>query len=168
MTRAQFRRVFLCELATLLPSNAAEDGGVPVIEGRLLANSDGDLEAFVTLIVRGFAGQEQSVDFLIDTGFSGEISLSKTIITALNLAIKDFALVTLVTLANGAEYEAETYTGIIVWNGIDRLVGVLGDNEETSFIGMGLLKNHDMQMRVTDKGEVQITPVPKTETNQQT
>ena len=128
-----------------------------MVDGIVIANTDGNLEAFVSLTLQGFAGQEETVDFLIDTGFSGELGLPNALIFALNLPMKELVLV---TLANSSEYEAITYTGVVGWNGIDRLVSVLGGEDDIPLLGMGLLQNHDVQMRVVENGAVQILPVP--------
>jgi len=45
-----------------------------------------DLEATVEVIVVGAAGQEQPVRTVIDTGFSGFLTLPPTFVASLNLA----------------------------------------------------------------------------------
>ncbi|MDE0077707.1 MAG: hypothetical protein OXO50_09320 [Caldilineaceae bacterium] len=53
-----------------------------MIEGRVNAND----EAMIHLVLRGFAGEEQTVEAIIDTGFTGYLTLPAALIAWLGLS----------------------------------------------------------------------------------
>jgi predicted aspartyl protease len=56
-----------------------------MIEGTVRVDSQGGLEAAIPLVVRGIMGQETSVEAIVDTGYTGELSLRASDVTALGL-----------------------------------------------------------------------------------
>ena len=67
-----------------------------MIEGVVNAN----MEAVVTLTLRGETGQEREIEAVIDTGFNGFLTLPPTLAVELGLP---FASIGLATLADGSE-----------------------------------------------------------------
>ena len=122
---------------------------------RIRLNADGDPipEVFVRLLVKGFNGQEINVETILDTGFSGSLSLRQSDIDALGL-LPSFQILTI--LADGSLRTVATYTAFVEWDGIDQIVETLGDDQHP-FLGMGLLLNRNVSMNVVGGGVVQIT-----------
>ena len=122
------------------------------IEGTVYGDGSGNLEAVIILTIRGFNGQQVDVPFAIDTGFSGEISLDKEQIDTLGL-LPTSEVET--TLADGSLSVAEVYTAILVWDEIERLVMVIGQ-EATPLVGMALLRGYNLSVDAVVNGAVRI------------
>ena len=125
-----------------------------MIEGIVNAN----LEAVVTLLLRGPDGQAREVDAVIDTGFNGYITLPPMLVADLNLpVVGDGEAV----LADGREVSFNVYGVTSLWNGLSRYVetGAVGDEP---LVGMSMLAGHDLHVRVADGGRVVIDAVEET------
>lgn len=117
-----------------------------------------DLGAGVTLTVLADNGAAEHLDFLIDTGFYGELTLSQDVVDRLALtpgADKDVEL----ALAGGSTRNADLYTARVLWHGRSREVEVVC--LETEFlIGMGLLRGSNLSVDATPGGAVVISELP--------
>ena len=124
-------------------------------EVRIRFNAYGDpmAEVFVPLRIKSFGGQEIIIEAILDTGFSGALSLTQTDIATLGLPPGPQAIT---ILADGSLRAATTYTSIVEWDGIDLLVETLGDDQH-SLLGMGLLLGMNVSLDVSDGGIVRIT-----------
>lgn len=115
-----------------------------------------DNEAIITLSVRGSSGQKRSIDFVVDTGFSGALTLPLALIVALDLVLRTS---TLVRLANGVQERVNVYMAFIVWDGY--ILPVFVEEAATDpLLGMTLLRNHDLFMEGVIGGIVTITARP--------
>jgi clan AA aspartic protease len=123
-----------------------------MISGQVTA----DLEAVVPIRVRSPSGSGAQIDALLDTGFSGELSLSPHFIAALKLP---FRQLTEYTLADGRSLWFRVYRAVIDWGGQVREVLVV-EADGGALIGMLLLHGHDLSVRVLDGGPVTIVTVP--------
>jgi clan AA aspartic protease len=79
---------------------------------------------------------------MIDTGFSGFLSLPSTIITTLDLpwSASDIA-----TLGDGSETIFDLYTTTVIWDGQYRDIYVV-ESETEPLIGMSLLYGYRLQI----------------------
>jgi len=109
--------------------------------------------AVVTVRVNGFYGKSVEHEAIIDTGFSGSVSLLPEDVATLGLAPK--ATVES-TLADGFTKIVSTYTVVVEWDGIPMLADVIADDDEP-LIGMELLAGCNLSVDVTDGGKVEIT-----------
>ncbi len=128
--------------------------GSHVIEGIVNAN----LEAIVTLFLRGSEGQTQQLDAVIDTGFNGYLALPPRLVADLELpVVGDGEAV----LADGREVSFNVYGVTTLWDGLPRYVetGAVGDEP---LVGMSMLVGHDLHVRVADGGHVTIMSVAGT------
>ena len=119
-----------------------------MIEGIVNAN----LEAVVTLFLRGPKGQVQQVDAVIDTGFNGYLALPPMLVADLELpVVGDGEAV----LADGREVSFNVYGVTALWDGLPRYVetGAVGDE---SLVGMSMLVGHDLHVKVANGGRVTI------------
>ncbi len=119
-----------------------------MIEGRVNANG----EATIYLLFPGIAGEEQTVEAIIDTGFTGYLSLPAVLIDRLDLswAGRGQAL-----LADGSLHVFDMYIGTVMWDGQQRTIEV--DEAETEpLAGMGLLRGHSLRVDVVEDGIVRI------------
>jgi clan AA aspartic protease len=113
-------------------------------------------EAVVRLRVRGPGGVEASVDAVIDSGFSGSLTLPAAIVSQLGLVRRSSGRG---TLADGSIQIYEVYAAELEWDASWRLVHVSAIGGET-LVGMRLLAGHELRVEVEPNGDVEITPLP--------
>jgi clan AA aspartic protease len=109
------------------------------------------LEAIVRLWIRG-PDQVLETDVLIDTGFSGFLSLPPEIIANLGLLPHGEMLG---TLADGTKALFPIYMAIISWYGQPRAISVSAV-ESHPLLGMDMLHGCELAMQVVEGGEVAI------------
>ena len=109
-------------------------------------------EAVIRLAVQGPSGQARDVEAVIDTGYSGMLTLPPSIVAELGLSFRSSGRA---ILANGAEDAFSTYDATVLWDGSLREVeaDALGP---TPLAGMALLDGHELCLAVTDGGRVSI------------
>ena len=129
--------------------------------GRVNAVDDA-LEAVVILSVRGENGAMEDVNFIIDSGYTGEMTLPQEIIGRLNLGAAeydDYEAAPTVMLADGAILLVEVYVTSVWWH--DRLRSVEVDSiGSTPLIGMGLLRGSNLSIDAIPGGLVTIAELP--------
>ncbi len=109
-------------------------------------------EAVVTLAVRGPAGQTTEIDAVIDTGFTGVLTLPPALVSELGLP---FVTRGRATLANGSEDFFDIYEVAVLWE--SQLRYVLADAADTTpLLGMALLDSHSLYVEVERGGRVVI------------
>jgi clan AA aspartic protease len=115
----------------------------------------GRTDAVVPLTVRGPEGQEEHLDFKLDTGFDGDLSLHSAVVAALGLPRFGAQHV---GLADGSVILCELCDGVVEWGGVLRAVEVqVADS--VSLLGMALLAGHQVRIDVVDGGAVRISPL---------
>jgi clan AA aspartic protease len=109
-------------------------------------------EATIRLPVQAASGQEQEIEVILDTGFSGSLTLPPTLINALGLPFRSRGSA---ILADGSYAHFDIHVAMVVWDGLPR--NVLIEAAETDpLIGMSLLYGHDIHIQVIDGGRVTI------------
>jgi len=120
-----------------------------VLTGRV----NSKLEAVVSLWIGGPEGRSLKTDAIVDTGFSGALSVSREVVTSLGLL--PFGRM-LGTLADGHERYFPVYTAIISWQGEPHLIYVNVVEESEPLLGMGMLHGCELAMQIIEGGEVSI------------
>lgn len=115
-----------------------------------------DMEPCVNLTVSGPNNRIYADEFIIDTGYSGEIILPLDIALDLNLEQGDDISV---TLGDGTTDDYSTYTAHIEWHGRRRSVAVTSVGSE-ALVGMRLLRNSNLSVDATPGGAVTISELP--------
>jgi clan AA aspartic protease len=113
-------------------------------------------EAALAVIVRGPHGQEEEVEAIVDTGFTGFLTLPSTLIATLALV---FHSRTIATLADGTSVLLPIYEATVLWDGQERDVLVL-EAEGGCLLGMSLLYGSRLTIDVIDGGSVTVTLLP--------
>jgi clan AA aspartic protease len=110
------------------------------------------LEAVVRLRFRGPNGVESVVDGIVDTGFTG--SLTIPILIAASLGMNQFS-VGQARLADGSTCSFPIYKGELEWEGNFRtvLLSAMGDE---CLIRMQFMSGLDLRIQVRDRGAVEI------------
>ncbi len=119
-----------------------------MIEGFVNANH----EAVVSLSLQGPEGQSREVEAVIDTGYSGYLTLPPSLVAELGLP---YVFSSSATLADDTEVAFPVHRVTALWDGRQRhfetdAVGT------TPLIGMALLDGHDLSVQVRDGGRVVI------------
>jgi clan AA aspartic protease len=109
-------------------------------------------EATLPLVVGNINKQQQVVDTVIDTGFSGFLTLPSEIITTLDLP---WTAADIVTLGDGSETLFDLYTANVIWDGQYREI-YIAESETEPLIGMALLYGYRLQVDTIEGGMVKI------------
>ncbi len=111
-------------------------------------------EATLPIVVKNNTST-QLVDTVIDTGFSGFLTLSSDIILALNLTWegRDVA-----TLGDETSCVFEVYIAIVIWDGQYREI-YINESETVPLVGMKLLRGYDLRIQTIEGGAVEIKPL---------
>jgi clan AA aspartic protease len=107
-------------------------------------------EARIRLTVRGRSGQEHEVEAVIDSGYTGALTLAPALIAQLGLPWQSTQRA---TLADGSTCVFQVYVGKVVWDGKVRRILVDEANADP-LIGMRLLRGYEVNMQVRYRGKV--------------
>ena len=111
-------------------------------------------EAVVTLPLQGPNGQIRDIEAVIDTGYSGYLTLPPILTTELGL---DFRGNGHAYMANDAVVEFDVYNVTVLWDDHPRDIeaDAMGS---VPLVGMRLLDRHNLSIDVEDGGSVFIQP----------
>ncbi len=112
-------------------------------------------EATISLVVSNTNRQTRLIDAVIDTGYTGYLSLPREIIVALNLS---WTGIDRGTLGDGSEVTFEVYAATVIWDGQYRNIPV-NEAETDPLVGMSLLYGYDLQIRAVEGGNVTIKAI---------
>ena len=107
-------------------------------------------EAVVPLTVQGPAGQTQDIEAVIDTGFTGFLTMPSAVVMGLGLP---FLNTSQVTLADGSEATLNVYRATVLWDGEPRYIRAYAA-DATPLVGMRMLDSHNLNIDVEDGGRV--------------
>ena len=112
-------------------------------------------EAMLSLVVRN-GDKLKSITAVIDTGFTGFLSLPIATIRELELSwsYRDRA-----TLGDGSEVLFDIYEGMVIWGGQYREIEINAAETEP-LIGMSLLRGYRLQVDTVQGGLVTISELP--------
>jgi clan AA aspartic protease len=112
-------------------------------------------EAIIRLVVSGPLGQEQEIDAVVDTGFTGFLTLPLSLIATLNLPFRRRGRA---VLADGSESLFDIYEARVLWDGQPRRVAI--DAVDTdSLVGMALLSGYELTIQAVVGGRVSIKAI---------
>lgn len=109
-------------------------------------------EAVIDLEVSNESGDRESVEVVVDTDFTGFLTLRKATVVALSLPLLGSAPA---TLADGSTVALEVHEAVVAWHGSPRLVECLMA-EGAPLVGMALLRGSRLTVDVVPGGEVRI------------
>ena len=109
-------------------------------------------EAVVALSLQGSAGQAQDIEAVIDTGYSGFLTLPAALVTELGLP---FAYIGRALLANDDEVTFDVHDATVLWDGQPRHIRADATGS-TPLVGMLLLDQHSLNIEVERGGRVLI------------
>lgn len=101
-------------------------------------------------MINGPRGQEEEVEAVIDTGFTGSLSLPGTVVAALDLPFRRRGRA---LLADGSEIFFDVYEATVIWDGSPRQVSVAAADADP-LVGMTLLEGYELTVQAVDGGSV--------------
>jgi clan AA aspartic protease len=109
-------------------------------------------EARIRLKVRGRRGLEQEIGAVIDTGYTGALTLPPALISSLGLRWRSIERA---ILADGSSCVFQVFEGQVLWDG--KVRRILVDEASTDpLIGMKLLRGCELKMQIRYRGRVTI------------
>ena len=117
-----------------------------MIEGFVNANH----EAVVSLSLRGSEGQSKEVEAVIDTGYSGSLTLPPRLVAELGLP---YVFSSSATLADNTEVAFPVHRVTALWDSRQRHIETDAVGT-TPLIGMELLDSHSLYVEVESGGRV--------------
>ena len=124
-----------------------------MIRGKVNANR----EAIIPLTVVGPKGRRLGIKAVVDTGFTGSLTLPPKLIAKLKLSwlCRQPGM-----LADGSVDLFDVYVASVVWDGRARIIEVESADADP-LVGMSLLYRHCFQVNVVVRGKVMILPLKR-------
>lgn len=113
-------------------------------------------EAVLTLTLYGPTGQARQIEAVVDTGFTGFLTVAPALAMELGL---DFRGTSRATLADGSEVTFSSFGIAVLWDGRTRYVEA-DAADTTPLVGMRLLESHSVYLEVEKGGRVVIEAWP--------
>ncbi|NJP11545.1 MAG: clan AA aspartic protease [Leptolyngbyaceae cyanobacterium RU_5_1] len=118
-------------------------------------------EAIIQVTIVGASNPLKSVRAIIDTGFTGDLTLPRDVIDELGFTLRGFQRV---ILGDGSVQYFEMFVGVVIWDGQMREAEI-NAAETDSLVGMGLLEDYKLEVEGRPNGEVRITLLPASLSN---
>jgi len=109
----------------------------------------------VTLDIQGPNGQQEAIEFQVDTGFSGALLLPLEIVKRLGLPETEGITM---RLADGSRVAVPRYMAQVDWDGVEKTVALPASGRQP-LIGTGLLDGHRLTAAIRPGGQVTIEPL---------
>jgi clan AA aspartic protease len=109
-------------------------------------------EATISLVVVNESRQTKLITAVIDTGYTGFLSLPSEIITELNLS---WTGIDRGTLGDGSEVTFEVYAAKVIWDGEYRDIPI-NEAQTDPLVGISLLYGYDLHIQTVEGGSVTI------------
>ncbi len=122
------------------------------MQGIITANR----EAVLPLTVTGANGQAVQLDTVIDTGYTGTLTLPPDVIAALGLPPRGSRTV---ILGDGSKTELAIYRAAVLWHGQERALQVLAA-DGGPLLGMSLLYGSRLTMDILDGAAFTVELLP--------
>lgn len=95
-------------------------------------------EAVLSIIVRNSHDVNHAVNAVVDTGYTGFVTLPSSLIATLGLRWKRFGFA---MLADGSEITFDVYEGVVVWDGVPILADV-DEVDADPLVGMVMMNGY--------------------------
>jgi clan AA aspartic protease len=122
-----------------------------MIYGRLI-----DRKAIAPVIFRLPQQPDFSLDFVIDTGFNGYLTLPAQAVSAMNLPLYSS---TPIKLADGSEALSAIHLATVVWDDVEKVVLVLASGYKP-LLGTAMMEAYHLEIDFEDNGLVSLEKIP--------
>lgn len=113
-------------------------------------------EAILRLVVLADRGEALQAEVVIDTGYTGTLTLPPDLIARLRLSLNGKSRG---VLADGSEITYGTYDGTVIWYGKPFQITIDAVDSDP-LLGMGLLYGSELTIEVVEGGKVVIRELP--------
>lgn len=114
-----------------------------------------NLHALMPVVFRLPAQPDIALEFVVDTGFTGELTLPPAAVAALGLP---FVYNQAITLANDSDVEIPVHQATIVWQGSERFVHVFATGNRP-LLGTALLAGCELVAQFAENGLVTVEDI---------
>ncbi|MCA2935985.1 MAG: clan AA aspartic protease [Microcystis sp. M015S1] len=113
-------------------------------------------EAIIQFIVLGENHQRQAIKAVIDTGYTGFLTLPSAIISKLGLTwyMQEEGI-----LGDGSLFMFNVFEATVIWDGQIKSIEI-NESETDPLVGMGLLEGYELNIQGFAGGLVTIKPLP--------
>lgn len=118
----------------------------------MIAGRVANLHALIPITFRLSGQREIKVEFVVDTGFTGFLTLPLAAIASMGLP---FSHRIPADLADATTIDLDVYSATVVWNGVERLIPLLALGRRP-LLGTALLENFDLLIEFIEDGVVHI------------
>ncbi len=122
-----------------------------MIYGRLI-----DRKAIAPVIFRLPGQPNFSLDFVIDTGFNGYLTLPVQAVSSMNLPSYSS---TPIKLADGSEALSAIHLATVVWDDVEKIVLVLASGYKP-LLGTAMMEGYHLEIDFEDNGLVSLEKIP--------
>ena len=109
-------------------------------------------EQVIALAIHGPSGQAVEIEAVIDTGFTGFLTVTPALAAKLGLVLEG---VSRGTLADGSQVIFDVYEVAVLWDDQPKYV-LAGAVDTTPLVGMRMLDRHNLNIEVESGGRVVI------------
>ncbi|MBW4621586.1 MAG: clan AA aspartic protease [Cyanosarcina radialis HA8281-LM2] len=122
----------------------------------IIGNVNSRREAIIQFPVLGENNRRQEIEAIVDTGYTGFLTLPSAIITTLGLMwyMQEEGL-----LGDGSICLFDVYEVSVIWDGQVKLIEVY-ESETDPLVGMGLLEGYELNIQGFAGGLVTIKALP--------
>lgn len=110
----------------------------------------------VIITVSSPTGLQSDIEALVDTGFTGYLTLPISTVTALGLPFRSYYTA---GLADGSSVRLSLYEAIVLWHGAQRSAFVLATGRQP-LLGMSLIYGSRLSLDRADGGAVILDELP--------
>jgi clan AA aspartic protease len=121
---------------------------VGIVQGR---------EPLIRLTVRGCRAPHQEIEAVVDSGYTGWLTLPPAVIAALKLPWRTLGSG---ILADGSLSSFDVYQANVLWDGRVRRVFV-DEFDATPLVGMAMMRGYEYKMQGRARGKVTIKRLPR-------
>lgn len=112
--------------------------------------------ATIRIILLDSDGQEHEREAIVDTGFTGWLTLPANMIALLDLPWKRYGRA---VLADGSDILFYTYEGTVLWDGAYTTIPI-DESEGEILVGMSLMYGYSIHVENVDGGAVTLQRLP--------
>lgn len=110
------------------------------------------LEAEIRLVIQGPTGQTRGIETVVDTGYTGFLTLPPGLVAELELG---YATRGKAFLADGTVAHFDIYRAVVTWEGHSTPIEVDATGDRP-LVGMELLRGHRLNVEVVEGGRVSV------------
>jgi clan AA aspartic protease len=122
----------------------------------IIGNVNANREAVIQLAVLGENQQKQGIRAIIDTGYTGFLTLPSAVILTLDLT---WYMQQEGVLGDGSLCMFNVYEASVIWDGQVKSVEI-NESEADPLVGMGLLEGYELKIQGITGGRVTIAALP--------